>query len=136
MKYIIDKNNIYIGFGGSKTELKDGQKEVPFPPNRDMIKAFWNGEGYDEVGISEVIVPTEVPLWKLRTTLTMMGLTNQIETVLNDLLEPQRTAALAIWNHGNTVERYSNTVLFLQSQLKMSDDELDEIFINANKIEL
>ena len=141
MKHIIDKNNFYIGFAGSKTELIDGQNEVPFAPGEGFIKAKWNGTLYVEGATEEEIiavreVPNEVALWKIRTVLSIMSLTNQIETILNDLLEPQKTAALAIWNHGNTVERYSNTVLYLQSQLQMSDIELDNIFIESEKIKL
>ena len=141
MKHIIDKNNFYIGFAGSKTELINGQKEVPFAPSKEFVKAKWNGTLYVEGATEEEIiavrvVPNEVALWKIRTVLSIMGLTNQIETILNDLVEPQRTGALAIWNHGNTVERYSNTVLYLQSQLSMTDTELDNVFVEAEKISL
>ena len=79
-------------------------------------------------------IPVELPLWKLRVTLKMMDLISTIENIFNELPEPNKTAALAIWEYGNSVDRYSETVLFLQGQLNLTDEQVDEIFINSEKI--
>jgi len=79
-------------------------------------------------------VPVELPLWKLRVTLKIMDLIQTIENIFNELPEPNRTAALAIWEYGNSVDRYSETVLFLQKQLDLTDKQVDDIFINSEKI--
>jgi hypothetical protein len=81
-------------------------------------------------------VPLEVPLWRVRVVLKLIGKEEIIEQALNQLEEPTRTAAMYIWQHGNVVERNSNTVLFLQSVIEMTNEEVDNIFIQANLITL
>jgi hypothetical protein len=78
--------------------------------------------------------PTEVQLWRLRTILKLMNLIATIESALNQLEEPTQTAAKNVWNYGTTVERYSQTVLFIQSVTQMTDDQVDLIFQQAEAI--
>jgi len=70
----------------------------------------------------------------LRTILNLMNLTATIESALDQLPEPNKTAAKNVWNYGTTVERYSQTVLFIQSVTQMTDDQVDEIFQQAEAI--
>ncbi len=119
MRHIVDKDGNYLGIAGSKTILKDGEREVDSPPLEYLRKN---------------LVPLELPLWKLRVTLKIMDLISTVEGIFNNLPEPNRTAALAIWEYGNSIDRYSETVLFLQKQLGLTDEQVDDIFINAEKI--
>jgi hypothetical protein len=48
MKHIVDSNGFYVGFGGAKTEIQEGQSEVPFAPPAYLIKAKWDGEKWIE----------------------------------------------------------------------------------------
>lgn len=138
MKYIIDIDGYYVGFGGPNTQIQQGQTEVPFAPPLDIIKARWvNNEWVEsatEEEIAEVNVPLEVALWKVRAILTVMGLEANVTQALSSLPEPNRTAALAIWDRGNTVDRYSPTVMFLQGVLGLTDFQTNNIFIEADKI--
>jgi len=84
----------------------------------------------------EVVVPFEVQLWRIRTVLKLMGLEDIIANALNSLEEPMKTGALYIWEYGTTVERQSQTVQLLQGVLQMTDEQVDEIFIQANNIQL
>jgi hypothetical protein len=63
-----------------------------------------------------------------------MNLTATIESALDQLQEPNKTAAKNVWNYGTTVERYSQTVLFIQTVTQMTDDQVDEIFQQAEAI--
>jgi hypothetical protein len=140
MKHIIDIEGYYVGFGGPNTQLQQGQTEVPFAPPLDMIKARWvNNEWIEsatEEEIAEANTPLEVALWKVRAVLTVMGLEVNVTQALSNLPEPNRTAALAIWDRGNTVDRYSPTVMFLQNVLGLTDFQVNNIFIEADKIVL
>jgi hypothetical protein len=78
--------------------------------------------------------PAEVQLWRLRTILKLMNLISTIESALDQLDEPNQTAAKNVWNYGTTVERYSQTVLFIQTVTQMTDDQVDEIFQQAEAI--
>ena len=47
-----------------------------------------------------------------------------------------RIFAKAIWKNGTDIKRNSETVLFLQNVVQLTDEQVDEIFIQSNKINL
>lgn len=83
---------------------------------------------------SEPTVPFEVQLWRIRTVLKLMQLETQIESAIETMPEPSKTAATYIWKFGTTVERASQTVLLLQSVLQLTDEQVDDLFIQADAI--
>jgi hypothetical protein len=83
---------------------------------------------------SEPAVPYEVQLWRIRTVLKLMQLEAQIESAIDAMPEPSKTAATYIWKFGTTVERASQTVLLLQSALQLTDEQVDDLFIQADAI--
>lgn len=100
-------------------------------------RTFYEGATQQEIEIAtKPIVPDEVQLWRVRTVLKLMNLETTVATALNSLEEPTKTGALYIWDYGTTIERNSQTVLFLQSVLEMTNEQVDEIFIQANNIQL
>ena len=80
--------------------------------------------------------PAESQLWRVRTILNLMNLVPTIESALDQLEEPTKTAAKNVWNYGTTIERYSQTVLFIQSVTQMTDEQVDEIFQQAEAIQI
>jgi hypothetical protein len=48
MKYIIDSEGYYIGFGGPNTELSEGQQEVAYPPEEGFLQPKWFQETWVE----------------------------------------------------------------------------------------
>jgi hypothetical protein len=111
----------------------------------EMVKPYFNfdtREFYDGATPEEIEqafkdkTPAEVQLWRLRTILNLMNLIATIESALDQLPEPNKTAAKSVWNYGTTVERYSQTVLFIQSVTQMTDDQVDEIFQQAEAIQI
>jgi len=56
--------------------------------------------------------------------------------VIETLEEPTRTIALDFLEYGNFVERKSNTVILIQSISQMTDEQVDQLFIEANKLKL
>ena len=91
---------------------------------------------YIEPIFSDIIVPQEVQLWRARVVLKLLGMEQVIEIALNSLEEPTKTGALYIWQFGTTVERNSQTVLLLQTVLGLTDAQVDDIFIQAEAIQL
>ena len=81
-------------------------------------------------------VTDEVQLWRIRTILKLLNLETQVENILNNLPEPSKTAANYIWNYGTTVERNSQTVVLIQNALEMTNEQIDDLFIQANQIVL
>jgi hypothetical protein len=110
-----------------------------------MVKPYFNFETrefYEGATPEEIdqafkdATPTEVQLWRVRTILKLMNLETTIESALDQLEEPTQTAAKNVWNYGTTVERHSQTVLFIQSVTQMTDDQVDEIFQQAEAIQI
>lgn len=93
-------------------------------------------ELFTEEEFIQANTPAEVALWKLRFVLSQMNLEQSVSEALNTLPEPQKTAANYIWNYGNTIDRYSATISFLQTYLGLSDTQVNQIFIQANSITL
>jgi hypothetical protein len=95
-----------------------------------------NYETITEEIVNTIGVPSEVALWKLRFILNQMGLEQSVTDAINLLEEPQRKAATYIWNFGTAVDRDSNTVIFIKTALGFTEQEVDDIFIQANSIQL
>jgi hypothetical protein len=111
----------------------------------EMVKPYFNFdtrefyEGATPAEIEQAFkdkTPAESQLWRVRTILKLMNLIPTIESALDQLEEPTRTAAKNVWNYGTTIERYSQTVLFIQSVTQMTDDQVDEIFQQAEAIQI
>lgn len=130
-------------FGGLTRTKPEHDNWTLKPYLGGLIKEFWNGDDWIESAnnedIAEVIkasVPNEVQLWRVRTVLKLMGLEETIAGALEQLEEPTKTGAKTIWEYGTTIERQSQTVKFLQYVLQMTDGQVDEIFIQAEAIEI
>jgi len=93
---------------------------------------------YFEGPSSEIpkIVPEEVQLWRLRAVIKITGKEAQVETAINNLSEPLKTGVRYAWEYGTIVERFSQTVILLQSILQLSESEVDDMFIQANNISI
>jgi hypothetical protein len=141
MKHIIDSQGFYIGFGGSKTEIKEGQSIVPSPPPTNLVRAKWDGETWIEGATQEEvlearIIPEQVPLWALKATLDLENKLGAVEAALDQLPEIVKKKAYWIWEYGNFIQRSSQTVGFIGQTLELSKTEIDTLFINAENIEL
>jgi hypothetical protein len=131
--FVFDEvSNKYIGqyFSIEKTLVNSTE----ISPISDFCE--WNGTEWIVLTNTNIEVPSEVQLWRIRTILKVSGMETAIETALNNMQEPQKTAALYIWNYGTTVERESATVLMLQSVLGLTDTQTDDIFIQAQNISI
>lgn len=103
----------------------------------EVAQAFGNYETInEEIQITSIIVPSEVPLWKLRFILGQMGLEDAVSAAINQLPEPTRSAGSYLWSLGTAVERYSPTVSLIKQALNIDDTQADQIFVNADLIVL
>ena len=79
-------------------------------------------------------VPTEVPLWAFRAMLAVSGIAAQVDGLIVALPEPQRTVASTQWVYGNFIVRNHPMIEALGSQLGLTADQIDDIFIQASKL--
>jgi len=138
MKHIINNEGFYIGFGGSKTELQEGQSIVPTaPPNNELIKAKWNGQEWIEGATPEEIaeyqkslVPQVITRRQFKIALAVLGKNEQdILNGINQLPEPTRTIALISYTEAGTFERSNPELIFVgKTFLQMTDEQIDNVF--------
>jgi hypothetical protein len=143
MKTIINKQSGKVlfaiaNFEDTETEIAINEILTEFfvvPYFNQETREFYEGATPEEIEQAfKDATPSEVQLWRVRTILKLMNLETTIESALDQLEEPTQTAAKNVWNYGTTVERYSQTVLFIQSVTQMTDDQVDEIFQQAENI--
>lgn len=103
-------------------------------PNPTVLVEGATQEEIAEANKAEV--PFEVPLWAMRTVLRQSGLFQLVLDAIDAFEEPIRTIALDFLEYGNFVERRSNTTLLIQQITQKSDEEVDQLFIEANKLKL
>ena len=124
-------------------DLQDNQVSIDEVLTENYVKPYFNFEtrtfyeGATQEEINEAnkaTVPYEVQLWRIRTVLKLMQLETQIESAIDAMPEPSKTAATYIWKFGTTVERASQTVMLLQSVLQLTDEQVDDLFIQAEAI--
>ena len=141
MKYIIDINGYFVGFGGSKTELQEGQSQVPFPPNNNFIKPKWDNdkwiEGATEEEIEEYkksLIPPTISQMNLRLQLIVENIS--IASVYDTIEQiPDATIKETIytkWEYALIFERADQTLNQMAQMLNVSQEQLDRIFINGN----
>lgn len=100
-------------------------------------RVFYEGATQEEIDeYNKVECPAEVALWKVRVILKVMQLEDVVANALENLEEPTKTAALYIWSYGTAIDRDSQTIAFLQSVLQLTNEQVDEIFIQANALKL
>ena len=84
----------------------------------------------------EVYFPEkEVACWRMRAVMELAGLKPQIDTLIQGLPNPGKTVAQAAWEYGNTVASSSPFVKGIQTALGLSDAQVYDFFIEAEKLE-
>jgi hypothetical protein len=146
MKTIIDENTGKVLFAAAddyqvlKNEMAVNEvltDSFISPFFNKVSRTFYEGATAQEIAeLKKESVPQEVQLWRIRTILKSMRYEESIQTALNNLEEPTKTAALCIWNYGTSVERNSQTVAMLKTALQLTDEQVDDMFIEANNIKL
>lgn len=81
-----------------------------------------------------VPVPDEVTMRQARLALLGAGLLGDVETALDALSEPTKTAARIEWDYSNTLRRHHPLVGTLGGALGLTSGQLDDLFIAAGAL--
>lgn len=76
-----------------------------------------------------IFVPDKISMWQLRAVLDIHGLLDNANNVINS--SDDKTLK-AVWEYGNFANRNSNTIINIAKELKLSDKEVDDMFIEAD----
>lgn len=78
----------------------------------------------------------EVSNWKLKAILDSMGLIGNVTTALNSLEEPTKTIANYAWEYADVINQYSPTTQLIKEACNLTDEQVEAIFTNAEKINI
>jgi hypothetical protein len=81
-------------------------------------------------------VPREIPNWRCKAVLLQMGLLHTVEAIFATLPEPDQTIALLAWRGDGKVARQGRTVLGLASALGLTAEQVDDMFLEAEGIDV
>jgi len=112
-------------------EDANGMWRVPILDGYEMF--FTTGE-IDRAWNDANPVPREVPTWRLRAVLAIQNLEQSVNDALDALPQPNQTVAKRAWDYGSDTLRDSQTVVFIQSVLSLTDEQVDDIFIAAQNL--
>lgn len=87
----------------------------------------------DAPDVSYVPVPQQVPMWAVRTVLQNDGLFDKAQTLIE--VSPNNTLK-NVWEYGNYADRNSRAIASLASTLNLTDAQVDQMFIDANSLEV
>lgn len=110
------------------TELLDGQSEGK------QIQP--NASGYPVLVDVEVeeFIPDIVTMRQARLALHAAGLLSQVDTVIDSMEEPEKTAAKIEWEYALELKRSHPLVASLSSSLGLSETDIDNLFIQASQL--
>lgn len=89
----------------------------------------------DEEGNWFNIPVSEVSTWRLRAVLALQNMEDSVTNAIDQLPEPDRTVAIRAWDYGSVTDRNSQIVAFLQHKLQLTNEQLDQLFSDANNIQ-
>ena len=79
----------------------------------------------------ESVVPDRVTMRQARLALHAAGILSQVQPAIDALPEPPRTLAQIEWDYSSEVFRNREFVNMLSSQLGLTDEQIDQLFIQA-----
>jgi hypothetical protein len=79
-------------------------------------------------------VPAAVTMRQARLALFSAGLLSAVDTAIDALPEPQRTAARIEWDYSNELQRSNPLVAALTPALGLTDAQVDALFIAASAL--
>jgi len=125
MKLIIQNNRVV---GTATDDYAGSEQTIDAPPDFDpaQLTQYSVGEGG---AITRAIPP--VTMRQARLALLGAGLLGTVESGINDLPEPQKSAARIVWEYSGEVQRNNPVVAQLAATLGLSSAQIDALFIGA-----
>jgi len=93
-------------------------------------------EVYDELHSIELRSrkPSVATPLQIRLALIKLGMLEQIQNFIDELEEPAKTVVMTEWEYALEINKNSNTIQSLSSQMGLTGEQLDEIFEVAANI--
>lgn len=76
-------------------------------------------------------IPQQVPMWAVRTVLQNDGLFDQIDTIIAGSTD---NGLKNVWEYGNFADRNSTAINTIAYTLGLTEQQVDQMFIDANNL--
>lgn len=122
---------VWIFYGAQLPEYNAAMTVVDLT-DHPQVDEGWIVDG--ETFVPPVVrpqVPDSITMRQARLCLHKHGLLPGVQPAIDALPEPDKTAAQIEWDYSATVERDRGFVLQVAQALGLSDQQLDELFIEA-----
>lgn len=90
----------------------------------------WDGSAFVKPA-APASIPGEVTMRQARRALLAAGLLDDVETAIDAMSEPNRTAARIDWDYSSSVRRDNATLAALAAALGLTAEQLDALFVAA-----
>lgn len=131
-------------FGGNfyEKDIVDGFNYAEMIYDKNFIKPIWNGTDWIEGATPEEIaeanrakVPESISQMKLRKQLILSGISiASIDALIQQLPQPNRDLIYTMWEYAVVFDRSNPELNAMAEMLGITQEQLDEIFINGNKL--
>ena len=107
-------------------------------PNGDVVCAPEINVDYNGVKLIPWMmdgppVPQQVPMWAVRTVLQNDNLFDQAQALITASTD---NALKNVWEYGNYADRNSNAIASLATALNLTSAQVDQMFFDANSLEV
>lgn len=99
--------------------------------NNAGIGWAWDGESFTPPPPPAPTVPSAITMRQARLALLGAGLLTSVDTAINSLPEPRKSAAKITWEYSTEVQRHNGLVSQLGPALGLSDAQIDAMFIQG-----
>jgi hypothetical protein len=76
----------------------------------------------------------EITMRQARLALLQAGLLDDVQTAINTMSEPTKTAAIIEWEYSGSVLRHNGFVSVLGPLLGLTEQQIDDLFILASTL--
>ena len=117
-----------------ETLTRKGWIETPQPPYDPATQnCIWQDCQWV---INQIVIPVPqiIPNWSLRAQLQIIGLFDNVQTMIDNLTGTEKIVAVQQWEYGNQVERNHPLVIQIGTELGLTSQQIDQIFTDANNL--
>lgn len=143
MKHRVDEQGFLIdSYSNDYPYFKEDWILIETEITESFIKAKWNGAQWIEGALPEEIaeanrakVPESISQMKLRKQLILSGISiSSIDALIQSLPQPNRDLIYTMWEYAVVFDRANPELNAMAEMLGITQEQLDEIFINGNKL--
>ena len=135
---LVNSDNIVIEQWGGIWGQCPGVPNPIFIPNGDVVYAPEIDTNYSGYTLIKWMmeqpptpIPQQVPMWAVRTILQNDGLFDQADALIQASTD---NALKNVWEYGNFADRDSAAIATLAAALNLTNEQVDQMFIDANNL--